>query len=304
MKFGLLSDPHIVWHKPVCRSDDVFETSLRKMGFVLKYCSKKFIPLLIAGDTTDSPRGWNAFPSIMSLFHKYRDVKVFAVYGQHDAYMRETRDGTILGILIRSGLVRLLDGEPKKYDGVYLYGSSWEDEVPKPKISKPKYKNVLVIHTPITVIDTPYQSLDAKTFVRNNGFDLTLCGDIHRAFMWGEDGKYIVNTGPMMRLKGTEEMFEHEPSFLVWDSEGEEFEAIDIPHERADKVLTRDHLDESKERDSILEEFLSGLKSGSITKYGKASKTFRVWADEQDIEKDVVDYVYKMLKIVEEERDG
>ena len=62
--------------------------------------------------------------------------------------------------------------------------------------------------------------------------------------------------------------------------------------------------DELKKRDSILEEFLSSLKSGSIRKYGKASTTFRIWADEQDIEKDVVDYVYKMLKIVEEERDG
>ena len=94
MKLAMISDPHILIHKPIARLDDAVTTIFKKMNFILKYCKDNSCNLLIAGDLTDKPRSWALLPRVLDMFSNYPDIKVFAVFGQHDTYLysEETRD--------------------------------------------------------------------------------------------------------------------------------------------------------------------------------------------------------------------
>jgi predicted phosphodiesterase len=312
MKIALISDPHMMWDKPIGRVDDVWLTSIGKMEFVLDYCTEHELPLLIAGDLTDKPRSWLALPKIIDLFRRYRKaVKVYAVYGQHDAYMRESRSSTILGSLINARLVSLLGGVPRilnsfkkiaKQENIFAYGCSWGDVVPDPRKTVGNGKNILVIHAPISHNES--HITEAKYFMRDQGgYDLILCGDIHKSFELKFGSRWIVNTGPMMRGVATKEMFEHQPHFLVWDSNDESIETVDIPHTLAKHVLTRDHIESSKEVDEILESFLSAVKKGIRIRHQRLSKTFKIYAKDNGVDRVISDIILNMLMEVEDTKD-
>lgn len=310
MKIALISDPHMCWNKPIGRVDDVWLTSIRKMELILNYCTEHELPLLIAGDLTDKPRSWLVLPNIIDLFRRYRKaVKAYAVFGQHDAYMRESRSSTILGSLINARLVSLLGGVPRilnsfkritKQENIFVYGCSWGDVVPDPKKTVGKGQNILVIHAPISHDED--HTTEAKLFMKDHrGYDLVLCGDIHKSFELKFGDKWIVNTGPMMRMAATEDMFKHHPHFLVWDSDEHSIETVDISHAHAKDVLTRDHIESSKEVDEILESFISAVKKGIRIRHQRLSKTFKIYAKDNGVDRVISDIILNMLMEVEDE---
>lgn len=304
MKIANLSDPHFITSRPEGRTDDVGSTSVSKLSFVVDYCKDKGIPLLIAGDLTDSPRSWYTMLEVAMILK--RGVDVYCVYGQHDLYRRETRKQTTLGVLAAMGLVKILGRKGKRIGkGVDVYGCSWKGKIPTSKRIEHKVKNVLVIHAPITNKEVPHNCIDARRFLKTHkAYHLILCGDIHRQFLISTDGRFILNTGPMMRREATEEMYNHSPSFFVWDSQYDSFDKIQIPHEPAEDVLTRDHLEMKKKIDSTLKEFISIFKKGIKIKEKRVSLTFDNWARKNKVNKKLRRAIYNRLKEVEDENCG
>jgi len=227
MKLLLLSDVHLSSKTPIGRLDDYRKTCLRKFEYVLKYARKINASVLQAGDLFDKPRDWFILLDIVQLLKRYNDVRFYTVFGQHDTYMYsiENRDYTSMGVLAYNNLVYILDSTPLGTEHPLIWGVSFNPDL---KIPEPANKNhkrdpqILVAHA--TISDQalyPGQAYySAKKFLQDyKAFDLILCADIHRHFYFSDKGRYLVNTGPMMRKEASHYNFSHEPCFYVYDTE-------------------------------------------------------------------------------------
>lgn len=282
MKLLLLSDLHLLWDRPRCRLDDVRRTCFKKLDFVLDYATRNKAVILQAGDFFERPRGWHLLVGYIRLLDIYR-VPVYCVFGQHDQYFRSKR-GTLLDALSAAGYVKILHGNPAVFDSdgnemdhckgkkdrkVYVYGCGYgEDAVPE-VIDKGRWiVNILVAHRMVVAKrmwpgQEDYELAD-RFLKRHGGFDLVLCGDAHvvNHFVHSDgEGRHICNTGPMVRK--SVDLWEHEPGFFVYDTGTRGMEWVEVPHEPPEKVMSRRHLDDTKETKRMLEDFVSSIDAKS-----------------------------------------
>ena len=271
MKLVLLSDVHWTSEQPVARKDNAFETLQRKMDYVFSRAAESNASILQAGDLFNSPRHWGAMNSMIEFLSEWKNqgVQVYCIAGQHDTYLyqQEAKPTTALGALERAGLVRMLNRElinqiPFGELGWSIRGVSYGQEIPR--LEYRESGEVLVIHAMIT--DRPLwpgqeDYTDAGKFLdKYMDYDLILCGDAHRYFMIiGEDGRIICNTGPILRREASEGMFEHHPGFFVYDTETRDIVWEEIPHEPAEDVLSRKHIERKEERNEMLECFMGAM---------------------------------------------
>lgn len=265
MEFLVLSDPHITWQTPEGRKDDILTTWKSKLSFVFDYALKYNQPILLAGDVFDTPRSWKTLSLILQFFNSYKSLpKIYAVYGQHDTYMynEESRHSTSLGILAEMGYINMVNDKPILHGDVALYGSSYGQEIPVP-VGK-KWKNVLIIHK--MIVDTlmwvdQQNAVSCQKFLKDNPeYDLIACGDAHQRFLFTIGDRAICNTGPLLRLEASKQMFNHKPALYSWNSETGKVTWIEIPHEPADSVLSRTHIEGKEQINTMLESFIGGMQ--------------------------------------------
>ena len=284
MKLLLLSDVHLSSKTPIGRLDDYRKTCLRKFEYVLKYAQKINAQIIQAGDLFDKPRDWFMLLDIIKLLKRY-NRSICCVFGQHDTYMYsiENREYTAMGVLLQNQLAINLNDVPLTIDktNCTLYGTNFNPDL---QIPKPITKglNVLVAHA--TISDQalyPGQAYySAKKFLQDyKAFDLILCADIHRHFYFSDKGRYLVNTGPMMRKEASHYNFSHEPCFYVYDTETKKLSRGKIPCEPAKKVLSRKHIESSVEADTMLETFIAAVRD-----------------DKMEVGANLVDNIHKFLK--------
>lgn len=265
MKLALISDLHLVHEKPVARKDNAAATGLTKLGYILNYCSSNGIKYLIqAGDLTNVSRSWPLLPLIIKVLRPHiKNVKILAVFGQHDLYMRNKSNkwATMLGVLARTGLVSLLDKLPIIIPpDVAVYGCSYGGTVPD--ITDKKFTNILAIHAPISdhMAYPGSNIVSAKKFLIDNDFDLVICGDIHKEFYYEIGSRVIVNTAPMLRVDADKYNMNRMPFFYVYDTDYRDLEKVDIPAEPGKAVLSRKHIRQQKHIEEMLNEFTNALK--------------------------------------------
>jgi len=277
MKFLHISDTHLLWDSPQARLDDTHKTGLEKFEYVLNWAKENGAIILHSADFFDKRRSWYLLPEVVTLLKRY-EVPILAVFGQHDQYMRSmvTRHATMLGILEQAGLVKILGDDPIYFDtdvgvGVarwHIWGAGYQEEIPTP--GEEYDYNVLVIHAPIAVESLwhGHNYIDAEKFLaEHTEFDMILCGDIHRSFgIMDSVGRWILNTGPMIRRRALEYNFHHKPGFWVIDTEKDNrlnhrVTWEEIPHLLAEKVLSRDHIEREEEEEEILGEFVDSVSS-------------------------------------------
>lgn len=263
MKFILLSDMHLVATNPVSRKDNLVETQMSKLEFVLKTARKEDAWIFQAGDFFNTPRSWTLLPDIIDLLKIYQ-IPTYCVYGQHDTYFYDetNRHRTNLGILEKSGLVKILDEQRTPFPpSLLVFGASFGQELTR--IGKvEEIKNVGVCHAPIAeqALFPGHDFIDATKYLqKHKEYDLILCGDIHKAFKITIKGRTIVNTGPMVRKEASEYNMIHQPHFFIWDDSNNSFEKVIIPHKPADEVLDRTHLDRQKDFEEKMDGFVSDM---------------------------------------------
>lgn len=253
MKLILLSDIHATSVNPRARNDNILLASIRKLEYVFQYADEIGADILQAGDLTNSPRDIQFLFRFIPILTKYPNIKLHTITGQHDAYCRNKNVPTNIGILHRAGLINILSKKPyKPYDSFCIYGCSWKE-----KISKPRHNNfnILVIHAPITTkpLWQGHIYKEPEKFMKNHPyFDLVLCGDIHRDFIYKtKDGRIICNTGPMMRLEATEYNLKHNPKFFIYDTNKQTLKTKIIPHAESSQVMSAKHLEICENNDSL-----------------------------------------------------
>ena len=277
MKFILCSDWHLLLKNPEGRTDNAFETQWKKLRYIYNYAVEHEIETILqAGDVFDKPRSWYLLDKWLSFFAA-RDSEEFpqllTIYGQHDThfYSESTRGATVLGVLLRIANVNLLKSwTPAQRSwsggGVDVYGCSYGEDLPEVKNKGSRITNILVIHKEITPekMWEGQEAIYAPKFLNTHPeFDLILCGDIHRTFKFASsDGKrFIVNTGPLLRREATIYNYTHKPGFWVYDAKKKLLSSYKvIPHEKAEEVLTRAHLDKKELVNKKLSKFIEAVK--------------------------------------------
>jgi DNA repair exonuclease SbcCD nuclease subunit len=266
MKILFLSDLHLVVDNPIARLDDLTEIQWSKLDWVYKYAKKNGIELILqAGDLTHTKRSWSLLKRLADFFSFYYGILTWIVKGQHDSYFHDLDNNkTTTGILLSAGLLTLLDKNGRSSKGVTVYGTSYGEEVPC-DLKESRY-NILVIHAPIAEKGIPgVNYIDALQFLKEHDeYDFILCGDIHEKFLIKHKGRFICNTGPMLRMEATKYMFDHRPCFFVVDTiKKDMIEEVLIPTAPAKLVLSRDHIEKQKQRQDEFNDFIERVKDAS-----------------------------------------
>ena len=271
MKMILLSDLHLINDNPIARLDNLTEVQWEKLDFIFSYARKENIRhILQAGDFTDTKRSWELLQKLADYFSPLRQkVKIYCVKGQHDSYYHDMENQkTTTGVLISSGLLTLLGPEPNVFvrdsgNSILIYGASFGEDIPK--VGNKQTCNILVIHAPIGVMNTPHvEHVDAIRFMKKHkDFDLILCGDIHEKFLIENDKQIICNTGPLLRKEATEYIMSHLPCFYVYDTDSHKIKTVNIPVTDGKQVMSREHIDQRKERQDNFAAFVEKVREKS-----------------------------------------
>ena len=308
MLFGMINDLHLTEHNPISRVDDVEEASLSKLTYVYQYLRsaskerREDCILLIGGDMFDSPRSWWLLPKVAQIINRFQ-IKTYVVVGQHDSYYYDEKSilHTNIGLLdLLSPYLHILpDSKTKKIrileDGqavANLYGvwftNKWMDRVDEAVEKLPKNKekgvtNILVIHAPVAKSEDYRFGFPAeKLFEQARRFDIILVGDIHISFMLKEKRslfrwRYMINTGPMMRLDNTDEMEKHSPHFYVYSTNGRHLWQAEIPHRPFVHVFSKSFVPpkaHDMEKDAI-NELVDSLRNKMDSEYKDPVKIIR-----------------------------
>lgn len=219
MRYILISDLHLTSRQPRHRIGNILNDVRRKLNFIFKLAKEKNAYIISAGDTFDSPRDIFALYEFIKIKTKYPEVMFYTIYGQHDSYMRNKSVVNNLAILKKAHLITTLNDRPIQDGLIRLYGVGWDDnKIPMPLDNEFKF-NILVIHAPITndPLWVSHDYIDAEDFLRKHKFDLIVTGDIHKSFIIKTDNRYIVNTGPILRLEATVYNIQHKPMCYLFD---------------------------------------------------------------------------------------
>jgi len=296
MKFIILADLHLTGNTPIARLDNIEETWKRKLKFILDYADKNKMSILVGGDFFDKPRDWKTLSEVIRLLDDYKGVGVLSIFGQHDQYLySKDRYSTSLGVLIESGLIRELNEYPTQFKDVSIYGASWGQEIPKPE----GIINILVIHKSIS--DAPLfpgqEYTNAEMFLKNHPeYQFIICGDFHRRFVFLADiGRILVNPGPLLRMEATEYNMEYEPKFAVLDTETQIVDWIDIPHEPAEKVLTRRHIESKKETENMLDDFIKNISVDHKITFS-FKENLQEYLTKNEIKQDIINIISKVME--------
>jgi len=268
MKLLLLSDIHLSTETPMSRIDDFEKTQWDKLTYVFQRALQEDAVIVQAGDLCHQARNWKMCHRLAAFLSIWK-VPFYMVRGQHDTYMRSETSPSVVLVLAKVGLVRLLDrstvvsveGLGDKHPKIALVGVEFGKNPPLPT---PKTgPRILIIHAPIADIPIPGmpEFVDAKKFAdKHREYDLILCGDIHRHFCFQTKHNIILNTGPMVRREATEYNFSHQPCFYLYDTDSGELRKEIIPHAPAEQVMERKHLEMAKETEGMMVDFIARVR--------------------------------------------
>lgn len=298
MKFIAMADWHLLLEKPRARLDDAHKTQKDKVFHVFRRALSLGAPVIVAGDVFDKPRSWLLLSAWWPVLKEFvAKVNVYAVFGQHDTYFynKERRSATSLGVLDQAGMVTLLNHNPVELDGVRLYGINYGEKVDfdNDKLWGDDYTNILAIHdmiVPRRLWTGQEGAIYAPEFInKNHGFDLVVAGDCHRKFMYRsvKGKRYIVNSGPILRKTADQYNFEYAPGFWIYDTDNRTVEFEEIPFEPADRVLSREHIEEQDEANRKLEAFIGAIKSGDFQVGTSFISNLNEFLKQNDVEPEV-----------------
>jgi DNA repair exonuclease SbcCD nuclease subunit len=256
MNFCFVSDPHITSRIPRGRLGNPIDDAKDKLHQLFQFADGHGADVCFAGDLFDTPRDIVALFAFLEVVREYevinpidQQIKIYAVYGQHDMYFRNRNVVTNLGLLEKAEVITILDPDGHNDGNHRLFGCSWNEDLPD-DIHGGLFK-ILVIHAPIykEALYPNHAYIDAKTFANEHqGFQIIHCGDIHRRFKISAKSNLMINSGPMMRLTTDEYMMKHKPGFYYFDSQRNSMEFIKFKCKPAEEVLNKQVITDEKEK--------------------------------------------------------
>jgi DNA repair exonuclease SbcCD nuclease subunit len=278
-KYLLINDVHLSDRPPSsCTEsylDDLFD--LLQQVVVLARV-QQVRALVIAGDLFHCKA-----PSRVSHRMMIRLVKwirsapcpVAVVAGNHDLQHDrvESLDETQpLGMLVKSDLVRLLDGWDPDFP---LYGVPWQQEWTDEAVSTalaawrgPKGNALVVTHAPLYPpgLELEYEFYPADRWAEAmGGMGFCYYGHVHeRHGVWQAGGVTFCNPGALSRGSLHEHNLTRMPACVVWDSDTGRFNEIILKSRPPEEVFRLKEAREVTDMRGRLDEFLASIGSTTL----------------------------------------
>jgi DNA repair exonuclease SbcCD nuclease subunit len=247
-----VSDIHLLGSNPISRKDNLEEVQWTKVEFLYESAADYGADVLIAGDLFDAPNNYASLNKFASIAQKHKQrggtgVNTYVVFGQHDLKYRNASN-TNMEILSNAGVVTVAGKDPICGDGFKLYGASWMEEVPKPEGSE---LAILLVHAPISpkALFHGHHYISISDFIKENPYNIVICGDVHRTFIEEHNGAIVLNSGPLLRKEADEYNLIHRPGFFYIDMSDIEIEFVEVPHRPSSEVISRKHIDKKKAKE-------------------------------------------------------
>ena len=286
----LMADIHLREDKPVCRSDNFWETQWIKLGFVKRLQEEYQCEVVNAGDLYNH---WKPSPRLITETMKYLPKEFSTIYGQHDLPQHSLELASKCGVntLVESGHLRLLPGgrhwgQEPDYKDVY--------HIPLPK-GTGNWREILVWH---------YMTYkDSRPFPQHTGpsarrllkkypeYDLILTGDNHIPFVQEYEGRLLVNPGSMMRT--TAKQIDHRPRVYLYYAESNTVKPVYLPIEK--DVISREHIEVKEQRDERIDAFISKL-DGDWEAAMSFEDNLKVFFKANKISENIQSIIYKAIE--------
>lgn len=245
---AILSDLHIKKETPICRTDDYFETIVRKIAWVRRQIGE--MPLIIAGDIFDTgkPQSFlSMYAGLLPLF-----VNTHTIAGNHDisyknmAYMPETAYGAFSKI---TGMHMAGD---TLIDGYTVVPFNYGEPMVHRTIQGP---SIAVTHQFVWDKKPPFDLGVSADYLLTEfpEYDIIISGDNHKHFVVTQGERMLINPGSLMRMDA--DQIDYHPQLILLDRGKLEF--IPVPIE---PVVTRRHIDEAKDRQLSKDAMLAYLE--------------------------------------------
>ena len=96
-------------------------------------------------------------------------------------------------------------------------------------------------------------------------------------------------------MEATEYNMTYEPKFAVLDTFKQSIEWVTIPHEPAEKVLTQRHIENKKETENMLDEFIKNVSSDHQITFN-FKDNLQEYIRENKIDQKVVDLIVEVMR--------
>jgi len=245
----LTADWHIWDKQPLCRTDDFWNTQLRKMIEIKELQIKHSCPVYHSGDLTE---GWKASPYLLSTLCFTLPNKFYTVCGNHDLKNHSFAAIDQTGINVLNTL--------KKVN--FLPGLHWEDQNNyKECLIDVKGRKLLVSHEMVWQGEKPWFDCTdpniRKMFNKYPKADIILTGHNHKTFTDSCLNQIAVNPGSLTRHKA--DQVNHKPCVFLYYADTNTIEAHYLKIEQ--DVISREHIEIVNDKEDRIDEFLDTLNA-------------------------------------------
>lgn len=282
-----LTDTHLRGTAPASRTDDFAAAVKAKLAEVVGLAeSLNAAAVVHGGDLFDLPEPGvgqvGEYLEILSRIH----APLFVVPGNHDIYGHNpsTLPRTLLGLLARVGVVRILGREPVIVEGggvrVRLTGQGFHPEmdrrgpaedyaVPPAAVDGCDYA-VHVVHGMLLpraeISSAPFlpAATAAEDVLAVTGADYTLAGHYHSPWEVCTGGRAAANPGALVRVTSEARELARRPQVMVIEAGREGISHRYVPLSSArpgEEVLDTARLDADRAREEARAEFLASLEA-------------------------------------------
>ena len=272
MRLIVTGDNHLRPDMPLCRTDpDWIATQRGHLEFIVDKCNERSADLLCTGDLFDVPR---VPPEIVNMFLEVLQSlngKCYVIAGNHclpwhkEENLAKSSIGVLKALSKTHEQIVYLDATEETVEGRFEH-TAWFTE------------DILVAHT----LTFPNQELIPFGASATTAYALIekypkarliLTGDYHHNFVFDDDGHVVVNPG-CMNIQ-VADMMDYAPGIYFVDTDAyvdvtaqgdtnkvfrwkkSAIEWIPMPNDVS--VLTRNHLDVQRERDSRIASFVETI---------------------------------------------
>jgi exonuclease SbcD len=279
-KLLFFTDCHFRCKSPLNRTDDILETALRKMEYILKFAKENDCILICGGDFWQTPSQPDFVAvRVAELFEKYNLTTYFLI-GNHDCVggniESSFKEGK-LGLFKYYPWFKFLVTNPIETKDVLVKGHDFSRELECPEHipcdDKIKGKTlIVVVHSMIT--DDSAVVVDGKSKTINwcsvhTSADVVMTGHYHPGFDVKQNpfGTYFVNPGSMVRLEASKIEMVRKPKFALLQIEKGvvDIKLIEIPYNKdVFNIDLKNKINSSEEEKQKFLDALDSLKDNEI----------------------------------------
>ena len=303
MKILYSADLHLLGKgNPISRLDNYQETQIRKLQFITDIITTHKAISIIGGDIVEKALGVSPSGLLATILFSLQYLpKSFCIAGNHDLtlhsldYLMESA----IAVGIQENKLDLLDYRTPmefKLENVVLFGYNYGQRI---QHVNEKYKDTINIAIYHGYVDEHHNNLIDGCFADeileefHNDYKWILTGDNHSTFIKEYNGSTLINPGSILRRTG--DQINHKPCVFLIDTENNIYEQIFIPIK--DNVLSREHLDEQKEKDNRFETFIEVANSDYEIGFSFEENMKNYLLSNEEIQK-VKDYIYESMETI------